>query len=182
LVLVNFKILEIKELKMANLIKKDHAFNELFDFRHSFDRLFNRLMSHSSQATERHEPALLFAVPPIEAWMDPDKKEYHLSVALPGVDPKEIELYQHGNNLTVEGEHKESKEKKDADYLDQEFSYQSFQRTIVLPEGVDAQKLSAEFHNGVLEITAPVKESALPKQIEIKTGEKEKEKGKTATA
>jgi len=58
---------------------------------------------------------------------------------------KEIELYQHGNNLTVEGEHKESKEKKDADYLDQEFSYQSFQRTIVLPEGVDAQKLSADF-------------------------------------
>ena len=123
---------------MANLARKDHAFNELFDFRHTFDRLFNRLVPHSSQATEqRREPELLFAVPPIEAWMDPDKKDYHLSIALPGVDPKEIELYQHGNNLTVEGEHKESKEKKDADYLDQEFSYQSFQRRIVLPEGVD---------------------------------------------
>jgi HSP20 family protein len=170
---------------MANLVRKDHAFNELFDFRHTFDRLFNRLVSHSSQATEqRREPELLFAVPPIEAWMDPDKKDYHLSIALPGVDPKEIELYQHGNNLTVEGEHKESKEKKDADYLDQEFSYQSFQRTIVLPEGVDTQKLSAEFNNGVLEITAPVKESALPKQIEIKTGDanKDRDKAKTASA
>lgn len=170
---------------MANLARKDHAFNELFDFRHTFDRLFNRLVSRSSQATEqRREPELLFAVPPIEAWMDPDKKDYHLSIALPGVDPKEIELYQHGNNLTVEGEHKESKEKKDADYLDQEFSYQSFQRTIVLPEGVDTQKLSAEFNNGVLEITAPVKESALPKQIEIKTGDanKARDKAKTASA
>ena len=74
---------------MANLAIKDHAFNELFDFRHTFDRLFNRLVSHSSQATEqRREPELLFAVPPIEAWMD-RQKDYHLSIALPGVDPKE---------------------------------------------------------------------------------------------
>ncbi|HEY1469551.1 MAG TPA: Hsp20/alpha crystallin family protein [Candidatus Acidoferrum sp.] len=169
---------------MANLVRKDRDFNELFDFRHTFDRLFNRLASRSAQGMEQQqrEPAMLFAVPPIEAWMDPDKKEYHLSIALPGVDPKEVELYQHGNNLTVQGEHKESKEKKDADYLDQEFSYQSFQRTIVLPEGVDVQKLNADFHNGVLEVTAPIKESALPKQIEIKSGDKDKEKDKAKTA
>ena len=46
------------------------------------------------------------------------------------------------------------------------------------------QKLRAEFNNGVLEITAPVKESALPKQIEIKTGDanKDRDKAKTASA
>ena len=51
-------------------------------------------------------------MPPIEAWVDSDKKEYHLSIAVPGIDPKEVELRVHGNNLTVVGEHKSTGEKK----------------------------------------------------------------------
>jgi HSP20 family molecular chaperone IbpA len=39
----------------------------------------------------------------------------------------------------------------------------------MLPEGVDVDKLNAEYRNGVLEITAPVAASALPRRIEIKT-------------
>jgi HSP20 family protein len=116
-------------------------------------------------------------VPPIEAWVDNEKKEYHLSIAVPGIDPKEVQLNLHGNNLTVTGEHKSSGEKKEADYLEQEFSYDRFARTIVLPEGVEADKLTAEYKNGVLEITAPLSESALPKKIEIKTPAKAKSAG-----
>ena len=88
---------------------------------------------------------------------------------MPGVDPKEVELHLRGNNLTVSGEHKSKAEKKGADHLQQEFSYERFERTIVLPDGVDAQKLTAEYNNGVLEVTAPLSESALPKRIEIKS-------------
>jgi HSP20 family protein len=161
---------------MANLVKREHVFNELFDFRRSFDHLFNRFLSNSAPA-EESTAKLIFAVPPIEAWVDKEKKEYHLCIAVPGVDPKEVELYLSGNNLTVSGEHKSESEKKGADQLQQEFSYERFQRTIVLPEGVDAQKLEAEYHNGVLEITAPLSESALPKRIEIKSTAKAKGAG-----
>jgi HSP20 family protein len=153
---------------MANLVRRGHTFNELFDFRNSFDQLFNRFLANSGGGNQNAN-ALLLAVPPIEVWVDTNKKEYHLSVALPGVDPKEIQVNLHGNELTVEGERQQSQDKKDANYQEQEFSYQRFQRTITLPEGVDAQKLSAEYDNGVLEVTAPLKESALPRQIEVKS-------------
>jgi HSP20 family protein len=151
-------------------------FNELFDLRSSFDHLINRFLNKSTSTEEPTAP-LIFAVPPIEAWVDNEKKEYHLSIAVPGIDPKEVQLNLHGNNLTVTGEHKSSEEKKEADYLQQEFSYDRFARTIVLPEGVEADKLTAEYKNGVLEVTAPLSESALPKKIEIKTSAKAKGAG-----
>jgi HSP20 family protein len=44
----------------------------------------------------------------------------------------------------------------------------------MLPEGVDTSKLSAEYTNGVLEITAPLSEAALPKRIEVKSSAKAK--------
>ena len=161
---------------MANLVKREHLFNELSELRHTFDRLFSRVLNHSTSADEP-EARLIFAVPPIEAWVDNEKKEYHLSIAVPGIDPKEVQLNLHGNNLTVTGEHKSSEEKKEADYLQQEFSYDRFARTIVLPDGVEADKLTAEYKNGVLEVTAPLSESALPKKIEIKTSAKAKGAG-----
>ena len=161
---------------MANLAKRQHMFNELFDLRSSFDHLMNRFLNHST-STEDRSAKLIFAVPPIEAWVDNEKKEYHLSIAVPGIDPKEVQLNLHGHNLTVTGEHKSSEEKKEADYLEQEFSYDRFARTIVLPEGVEADKLTAEHKNGVLEVTAPLSESALAKKIEIKTSAKAKGAG-----
>jgi HSP20 family protein len=55
-----------------------------------------------------------------------------------------------------------------------EFSYEHFERTVTLPESVDTEKISADFNNGVLEITAPLSSSALPKRIEIKSLQKAK--------
>jgi HSP20 family protein len=158
---------------MANLLKHEPQFNELFDLRQTFDQLFNRFLSNAG-STEQRSERILYAVPPIESWVDPSKKEYHLSIALPGVDPKEVQVNLNGNELTVEGEHEQSNEKKDADYLEREFSFQRFQRTITLPETIDTQKISADYQNGVLEITSPLKESALPKQITVNTGGKSK--------
>ena len=123
------------------------------------------------------------AVPPIESWVDRENKKFHLSIALPGFDPKELQVELEGNNLTVSGEHEEKDEKKDADYLEQEFSYGRMERTIVLPEGVDTSKVSAEYNNGVLEITAPFNEAALPKRIEVRpSSSSAKAKGASAGA
>jgi HSP20 family protein len=166
---------------MANLVRRQNTFNELFDLRSSFDHLFNKVANHSA-GTEDQGAKLIFAVPPIEAWVDNDKKEYHLSIAVPGIDPKEVELKIHGNNLTVVGEHKSSDEKKHKDYLEQEFSYNRFARSIVLPPGVQADKISAEYKDGVLEVSAPLSESALPKKIEIKSSGQSSGQAKSAGA
>ena len=152
---------------MANLARTESVFDRLFDFRRDFDNLFSGMLTDASQRGRRVE-SLVFAVPPIEAWVDPNDKKYHLSVALAGVNPQEVQLNLQGNTLTVSGEHKSGDEKKDANYLQREFSYEQFERIIQLPEAIDTQKLTAQYNNGVLEIVAPIRAEALPKQIEIK--------------
>lgn len=152
---------------MANLARRG-TLDELFDFRRNFDYIFNRFLTGPGTVDDRAIP-MLAEVPPIEAWVDKEKKKYHLRIAVPGVDPKALHVELQGSNLTVSGEHQSSKEKKETDYMQQEFSYGRFERTVVLPEGADTSKLIAESNNGVLEITAPLSETALPKQIEVKT-------------
>jgi HSP20 family protein len=164
------------EMTMANLARRERAFNELFDLRHSFDQIFNRMLRGSSSTGDR-EVRTLVAIPPIEAWVDNNEKKYHLSIALPGMDANDLQIDLQGNNLTVSGEHKSEAEKKDANYLEREFSLGRFERLITLPEGVDTEKISAEYNNGVLEISAPLSASALPKRIEIKTQPKAKQAG-----
>ncbi len=160
---------------MPNLVKGDF-FDELFDFRRNFDHIFHRFLTTSGPGGGR-EANMLVGVPPIEARIDKQDKKYHLRVALPGVDPKDLTVELQGSNLTVRGEHQSSEEKKEADYLQQEFSYGRIERTILLPEGTDTSKLTAEYNNGVLELAAPVTEAALPKQIDVKSAPKTKGAG-----
>jgi len=152
---------------MANLAARDSFFNDLFDFRRDLNGVFSRLVTGAPPVSER-ALKMIAAVPPIEAWVDKNEKKYHLSIALAGVDPKDVQLSVQGNNLMVSGEQKASEEKKEANYQYQEFSYGRFERAITLPEGVDTEKLTAEYKNGVLEITAPMSANALPRKIEIK--------------
>jgi HSP20 family protein len=82
---------------------------------------------------------------------------------LPGIDPKEVAISIVGNELRIEGERKQEEKKEEKDYFYQEVAYGKFARTIALPEGVDADKIKANYKNGVLEITVPA-----PKQLESK--------------
>jgi len=88
---------------------------------------------------------------------------------LPGLDPKDVDIQVHGNTLTITGERTNTRETRDADFLLREITYGSFTRSIVLPEGVDKEKITAEYRNGVLEITAPIATASLPKKVEIKS-------------
>jgi HSP20 family protein len=115
---------------------------------------------------------VLIAAPPIEAWVDKKNKQYHLSIAVSGMDQKDLQVTLQGNNLTVSGERKDGPDSRDAHYLQREFSRWRLHRTIAIPEGVEVQKLKAEYSNGILEITAPLRESALPRQIEVTNSEK----------
>jgi HSP20 family protein len=156
---------------MANLARRENV-DELFDFRRTFDDMFNRLLRKNSQEGSGRSAMEIVAIPPVEAWLDNQNKNYHINIALPGVDPNEIQLNLEGNSLTVSGEHKTDQEKSGNDYVVREFSYERFERTLPLPEGIDSSKVEAHYDNGILEITIPVAESALPKQIPIKAQSK----------
>ena len=70
---------------MANLATREHVFDDLFDLRRNFDRIFNRLTGSASSAERQMQ--MLVTVPPIEAWIDQEKKKYRLGVAMPRAWP-----------------------------------------------------------------------------------------------
>lgn len=151
---------------MTNLVPRDSFFQDLFDFRRDFDQIFNRFLSWPSARGE-HMLTSGFA-PPVESFIDKDGKKFHCQVMLPGVDPKEVNIQVLGNLLTISGERSTARETKEADYLHREITYGSFERSLMLPEGVDKDKLTAEYRNGILEITAPIAAAALPRKVEVK--------------
>jgi HSP20 family protein len=155
---------------MTNLILRDNLFEDLFDVRREFDKIFNRMLAVKPSEKEHGAPwtELTFA-PVMESYVDKEAKKYVCKIALPGVEQKEIQIHVLGNVLSVKGERKLIRETKEVDYFFKEFTYGKFEREFELPEGVTAEKMNAEFVNGVLLISAPVAAVALPKKVEIKT-------------
>jgi HSP20 family protein len=151
---------------MFNAIEPRSFYRDLFDFRRDFDDIFNRMIGVSPVPE-----AKLFGegfTPAIEAWTDSEEKMFHLRVAVPGIEPKDVKIEVQNNTLTISGERKKVERKKEANYHYREMTYGAFERVLPLPEGVDTEKLVAEFNNGVLEINAPLAAAALPRRIEIK--------------
>jgi HSP20 family protein len=96
------------------------------------------------------------------------KNELVVKAEVPGMDPKNIDISLSDGVLTIKGEKKEEKEEKEADYHLVERSYGSFTRLVQLPKGVESDKISASYKDGVLKITLPKSEEARKKEIKIK--------------
>jgi HSP20 family protein len=75
---------------------------------------------------------------------------------LPGLTKDDVEVMVEDGFLVVKGERKEEKEEKGKEYYRTERTYGSFYRRVPLPEDVDATKIAAKFHDGVLEVTVPL--------------------------
>jgi len=108
-------------------------------------------------------------MPAVESYVDKEAKKYICKVTVPGVELKDVEVNAQGNLITIRAERKIAREKKEIEFFEREINYGVFERTLFLPEGVLTEKLTAEYVNGVLEITAPVAAVALPRKIEIKS-------------
>ena len=155
---------------MRNLYSNEMLFEDLFSFRHEFNEMFNRILSGKPWGLELPEFKKTFNITPaVEAYVDKEAKKYVCRVTLPGVEPKELQIHAQANALTIRGERKLTHSTKDVEVLEGEIFYGVFERTLALPEGVNVEKLTAEYVNGVLEITAPVAAAALPRKIEVKT-------------
>ncbi len=87
---------------------------------------------------------------------------------LPGMKNDDIDISVQGNVLSISGEKKESAEEKDKNYYHVERRFGSFRRDVTLPAGVDANKIEADYRDGVLTVVLPKSESAKPRRIKIK--------------
>lgn len=100
---------------------------------------------------------------------------FRIEVAAPGLKKEDFKLNLNHNNLTISAYQETKSEepaeaKPDEKYTRREFSYTSFQRTFTLPTSVDADKIQANYTDGILKIEIPKREEAKvkpPRQIEI---------------
>lgn len=92
---------------------------------------------------------------------------YVIQFALPGVDPKEVQVSVMDNVLTVKGERKANHDATGQNYFVREVTYGAFQRSMTLPEGVDAARVEAKSANGMLEVRVPAPRAATPRMIEV---------------
>jgi HSP20 family protein len=105
-------------------------------------------------------------VPPVDIY-DSGNHELVIKAELPDMTKDEIEITVENNTLTLHGEKKMDSSVKDEHYHRVERTYGSFSRTFSLPPTVDASKVRADYRNGVLTITLPLREEAKPKQIQV---------------
>ena len=93
--------------------------------------------------------------------------EYEITVELPGIDEKDIELDISEGMLTLNAEKREEREEKKKNYHLTERSFGSVRRSFRVPEGVDIGKINAGFSKGVLQVTLPKTKEAKAKQRKI---------------
>ena len=112
-----------------------------------------------SFATRREYPAL-------NVWSNED--ETVVTAELPGFAPEDVEISVEGSTLTLRGSREGEESKEEENYYRRERWSGKFERSLRLPATVDADKVEAEFSNGVLSIKLPKAESAKPKKIRVK--------------
>jgi HSP20 family protein len=95
-------------------------------------------------------------------------KDILIRAEVPGVEKKDIDVSISDGTLVIKGSvSRESKEER-KDYYRCEISQGNFSRSLVLPNGIDATKISANLKDGVLEIVLPKEESAQRRTVEVK--------------
>ncbi|MFT4663725.1 MAG: HSP20 family protein [Polaribacter sp.] len=90
--------------------------------------------------------------------------QYELEIAAPGMEKSDFQINIDQDVLTISSEKKTKTEEGDK-FTRREFSYGSFKRSFDLPETVDASKIAANYHNGVLAILIPKREEAKPQPV-----------------
>jgi HSP20 family protein len=97
-----------------------------------------------------------------------DKKdEIVLRADLPGLDQKDVNVHVENQTLTIRGTRQGELEAKDEDYYCCERWSGSFSRSMMLPPGIDPDRIKATFKNGVLEVHVPKSPKAIGKSIEV---------------
>lgn len=102
---------------------------------------------------------------PMDLYRDGDS--YVAEIDLPGVDPASIDIDMDGQTLTVRAE-RSSHTGEGTQWLTRERAEGTFARQLTLGNGLAAERISADYSDGVLRLTIPVAEAARPRKIEVR--------------
>mgnify|MGYP002750729929 CR=1 FL=1 len=145
---------------MANLVRWD-PFRDMMSLRDAMDRLVEESVVRPRGGWD-YEGAGRLALDVFE-----DDNEVTVKASIPGVAPEDIDISVTGDVLTIKGGKSTEHEEKKGNYHLRERRFGAFQRSIVLPTSIQADKAEAEFKNGELILTLPKAEEVKPKSIKI---------------
>ena len=129
-----------------------NSFDDVFNFQREVDRLFNQFWSDLPTRTATG-PSPSFHVNQTE-------DGWRVDVPLPGIDPKDVSLEVASNNLTIRAE---------VPSEDGDKNVSRYEQTLMIPQFLDLEKLSASHRHGMLRLTLPLKESVKPRRVQIET-------------
>ncbi|MCL4078399.1 Hsp20/alpha crystallin family protein [Coriobacteriia bacterium Es71-Z0120] len=144
-------------------------FGELMSIQREMDRLFGRLgLGRLPESASE-----IAWMPRIDVKSTGDDMVVYAE--LPGMSKDDISVEVTDGVLTIKGERKAETEKSEEGWLIRERSYGAFERSLALPEGVEPDKITADYKDGVLEVHIPKAMAALkPKTHKIALGEGKK--------
>jgi len=140
---------------------------EPFREMHSLQNRLNRLFEEQYSSQEAMTTSAF--VPAVDIYED--QHGIQLKLEVPGIDEKDLDIKVENNVLTVSGERKFENEQKEENFHRIERRYGCFTRSFTLPNTVDAEKITADYNNGVLSIRLVKREEAKPKQIKVNIGQ-----------
>lgn len=98
-----------------------------------------------------------------------DGKGYAVRAEIPGVNKEDINVEINGDRVSIRAEvKKEKQEKKDEKVVYSECSYGMVSRSFSLPSDVDSKTASAEYKDGVLNLTLPKKSNGATSRVTVK--------------
>ena len=137
------------------------GFGQLTSLRDEIDRLFEAPLAELARTSQ----VLGGWTPALDLYEDKDN--VYVRAELPGMKKEGIDVSLHNGSLSISGERKTENEFKDAEVYRSERFVGRFQRTVTLPTQVAAERIKAQYKDGILSITLPKAEEAKPKQINV---------------
>lgn len=131
-------------------------------FSQEFDRLFSRLFDVGAEASPQRW------VPPMD--LIEAEGHFELRADLPGMAEDDLSIEVQDGTLTISGERTAEHERREQGWFRVERSFGRFNRSLALPEGVDANAVTADFDRGVLTVQIPKPEQRKPHRVQIRAG------------
>jgi HSP20 family protein len=147
---------------MMDLIRWN-PWKEMVSLRDRMNMLFNDTLFRPEPRED--DVAMGLWYPSVDMFDKEDK--IVIKAELPGLEKKDISVELKNGVLTLKGERKYDNEVKEENFYRRELSYGRFIRSFTLPAEVDADKITAEFKNGLLTVEVPKSEAHKPKQIAV---------------
>jgi HSP20 family protein len=92
---------------------------------------------------------------------------YVVHVEIPGVSGDDLKVFVTGGECVIRGERKPPAGAADRRTLTVELPWGTFERRFVLPAGCDADAVNARYHEGLLELRIPIRESGIPRETKV---------------